>query len=123
MTFAEIIAEFKGKETIEDAMLLAAKNEQAEKLRRLVVGWQKIKITLSDNKKAVPEEESERWEWLWQSMQYDIDNLAIISGIQKSLVETNIKTLKGNRVIYPDGSVSTSATKILRQLMKSQLNL
>ena len=123
MTFDEVIGEFRGKETIEDAMLLLGKDVQAEKLRRLVVAWQKIKITNSGKDTAAPDDEWEKWEWLWRNAKYDIDKLSVISGMQKSIIEPNLQVLKGNRVIYPDGTVSAYATKILRQLMKSQLNL
>jgi hypothetical protein len=103
--------------------LLTGKTESAERLRRFIVAWPKIKITVMPSTKGIPEDESERWEWLWKQIKYDVDGLATISGISKSLIEINLQTLKGNRVIYPDGTVSSFATKILRQMMKSSLNL
>jgi hypothetical protein len=123
MNYEEAIADFKTKEVIEDAMLLSGKDDQAERFRRLVVSWQKINISTADKRGAAPENECDRWNWLWAHIKYDVYALAAISSVPKSRVDILLQTLRGNRVIYPDGTVSAYATKIIRQLMKSQLNL
>lgn len=123
MNYEEAIADFKTKETIEDSMVLSGKDEHAQRLRRFVVGWQKIKISAAGKNSAAPENEFDRWDWLWKAVKYDVEELSVISGVPKSMVESCLQTLRGNRVIYPDGTVSSYATKILRAMMKSQLNL
>lgn len=124
MKFEEAVEFFKMQETIEDITVLFSKEraDQAESLRKIVSAWKKIRLQRSQTKKTCPESDHERWQWLWGEIEYDVEEIKRVTGITMP-IEPLIKILIGNRIIYPDATVSEWATKAIKQLLKSQLGL
>ena len=123
MTFEEAIEKFRAMEQVEDVMQLVGKEPQQELLRKIVVAWPKVRINRAPTKTKPPEDGFALWDWLWTQVVIDTEKIAGIAGSGQGTTEKNINLLRGNRIIYPDGTVSSFATKALRQLMKSQLNI
>lgn len=123
MTFEEAIKKFRAMEQIEDVMQLVGKDPQQEILRKIVVAWPKVRINRTTTKIKPPGDEFGLWDWLWTQVIIDTEKIAGIVGSGQGTTEKNINLLRGNRIVYPDGTVSSFATKALRQMMKSQLNI
>lgn len=122
MTFEAAIAKFKAQEQPEDVLPLVGKDETAARLRRLVLAWGKIGVERTGAPEAPNAGERELWRWLWEQVVWDDDELRQISGVRGATAES-MDILIGNRIIYPDGTISVFASKALKQIMKSQLKL
>lgn len=118
MTFEEALEKFKSLESPED-ILLILKHEQ---LRQLVVAWQKIPIKRVKKGEYKGDDTVELWKWLWEQIYYDKEELKQIAMIQGD-IDNLMKVLIGNRIIYPDGTISMFARKVLQQMIKVQLKL
>ena len=116
------LALFREKECPEDVLPMIGKSEQADRLRRVVLAWGKIRVTMADGGQIKDRDEYETWNALWSLAQYDATELKSVAGISGNIGPI-MDVLIGHHIIYPDGSVSTFATKALRQHMKSQMNL
>jgi hypothetical protein len=61
--------------------------------------------------------ENEIWTWLWENTEYS--NKEMLDKLDTSLSEeglkARLKTLIGNRVIYPDGTINSYVQKYLRE--------
>ena len=65
--------------------------------------------------------ENEVWEWLWKNAEYSRTALVKKIGIalSDSGLESTMKPLIGNRVLYPDGTVNSFVQRYLRhQVLK-----
>ena len=122
MNFEEALAVFKGKEQPEDVLPLVGKADLSDELRKITLAWQKMKIERRKPEGKAPEQEKALWDWLWEQADYDIEELQRISGVSRKL-SYHIEILSGNRIIYPDGTITTFASKALKQYMKKELNL
>jgi len=124
MNFEEAIEFFKGEELVEDITVLFSKDQAAyaESLRKIVSAWPKIKLERTPAKKPCPDDEYGRWIWLWDQVSYDLEEIKKITGVRMA-VEALTKILIGNRIIYPDGTISGWAGKALKQFLKSQLGI
>ncbi|NIA16165.1 MAG: hypothetical protein GWP08_19050 [Nitrospiraceae bacterium] len=47
-------------------------------------------------------------------MSYSIEDLAAVSGLSRELVEKKLAVLRGNRLIYPDGTINRFVTQYLK---------
>jgi hypothetical protein len=122
MKFEEAIGEFRGKEEIEDTSCLFSKGTNSDSLRRIVVAWNKIKITRLSKKKASPPGEHDLWKWMWEQVSYDEEELKRVSGVRVNL-NSLVEILKGNRLIYPDGTISSFAQTALKMKIKTELGI
>ena len=123
MTFEEAVEKFRSQEQVEDVLAITnVKDPQAIRLRRLVVAWGKIKIDrISVQRPAPPaEDEKELWKWMWECVRYDPEELRQVSGVRVG-VEMLMRVLIGNRIIYPDGTVSEYAKKVIRAILKNDI--
>lgn len=46
------------------------------------------------------------WLWFWGGCQYDIDEIAELAQLSTHDCEVHLRTLKGFRLIYPDGTIA-----------------
>lgn len=124
MTFEQAIEKFKELESPEDVLPLLGKEAKHEQLRQLLVAWQKISIkrVKKTEYRGSDSDMVELWKWMWEQVYYDREELKQISMIQGD-IDNLMKVLVGNRIIYPDGTISTFARKVLQQMIKMQLRL
>ena len=61
--------------------------------------------------------ENEIWTWLWDNTEYSISELQdkLDVPLSESGLNSRLKPLIGNRVIYPDGTINTYVQKYLRE--------
>ncbi len=116
MTFEDVLSIFKENETPEDVLPLL--NNHA--MQKIAIAWPKIKIKRIKTSSTAPPTQNEQWAWLWSQVEYDVNELMAIVNIYAG-IERHMACLIGNRIIYPDGTISSYATKALRQIMMAQL--
>jgi hypothetical protein len=121
--FDQVLEEFRQQEKVQDVLVLTGKGEQADELRRLALAWPKIRITrhpLPYPPGSPPARQL--WDWLWDQVEYDPQEVREISGMGAQ-AEARLAVLRGNRLIYPDGTVSAYVDKCLSSLLRAQLGL
>jgi hypothetical protein len=93
--------------------LLVAHDKQ---LQQLLVIWDAAKVRRKDrlSHSPVSGDSESVWRWLWDNVQYSVDELAELSGVSRPTTEKKMAVLIGNRIIYPDGSVTRLVAKFLR---------
>jgi len=112
--YSENLNWFKKNEKPEVVLLLAEKPE----LVKIVIGWTNLSVRRVSELTALPgDSESETWEWLWENTAYSLKELKdkIGSSVSEVSLESKIKPLIGNRIIYPDGTVNSFVERYLRE--------
>lgn len=107
----------KQKEQVTDALPIA----DDDLAQRVLVAWPRISIHVSPPDSMPPVPTNETWRWIWSGVTYDAQELAATAGIHLQMVRIKVDVLKGNHLIYPDGSISIYAAKLLAARMHQQL--
>ena len=114
-SFEDILQDFKAsKDTTNIIPLLSEEDAQ-----KLVVAWPKVVITRIPVKGSPPESQNERWQWIWNHVKWSESDLRDISGLPEVKFKRVFNIVKGNRLIFPDGTVSSNAESYLQNLSLS----
>ncbi len=116
-SFEDILESFK-KSTDTTNIIPLLSEEDAQKL---VVAWPKVVLTWIRVKGPAPESQNERWQWLWNHVTWPEAELRDISGLPEIKFKRVFNIVKGNRLIFPDGTVSGFADKYLKQIIISRI--
>jgi len=88
--------------------------------QKVLIAWTRIIVTRNKTTGSTPPEcetasgtENAAWNWLWSGVEYDANDLAAVAGIHIQMVKPKVDQLKGNRLIFPDGTISEFAVKVL----------
>ncbi len=81
-------------------------------VRLVMASWANIKVDMMPPIGRPPADNWERWEWLWSQTRFDIYELSNATGMDER-VTTAFSKARCNRLIYPDGTISSAATKTL----------
>ncbi len=84
-----------------------------ELAQKVLIAWQRIIVTRAKPTDPLPESDNAAWQWLWSSVEYDAQELAAVAGIHIQMIRPKIEQLKGNHLIFPDGSIAEQAVEIL----------
>jgi hypothetical protein len=112
--YVEKLSYFKQNEKPEVVLLLAEKPD----LVKIVIAWTSLDIKRGNGLIELPgDSESEAWEWLWENTTYSLKELKerIGTSFSEVALESKMKPLIGNRIIYPDGTVNSFVAKYLRE--------
>lgn len=110
--FSEKLAWFKENEKPEAVLLVA---DDPKKIK-LVIAWSNMQVRCKrDIAISANESESEIWNRLWEQIDFSSGELIEKSSLFENEVNKILKHLKGNRVIYPDGTVNSFVQKYLRE--------
>lgn len=115
--FENILQEFKGSEVPEDIIPIL----DDETVQKMIVAWPKIVVKSKEHSGVPPGDKNSRWLWLWEHVDFVYTDLVDISGIPGIKFERVFFQVKGNRLIYPDGTISTWASKYLKQLIAKKI--
>ena len=110
--YNEKLVWFKQNEKPETVLLLVENPE----LAKLVIAWTNLDVHISDvlNDDVVGTE-VETWEWLWANTVYNLMKFKEIVGVPMatSVLESKLKRLIYNRIIYPDGTINSYVQRYL----------
>lgn len=124
LTLPDAVSLFRATEEIETVLILVAKSTSGEFLRKLFLAWPRAAPTLKPTKKPPTFQDGPAlWDALWAAVEIDYDGLKEITGLESNAIRRNVATLRGYRLVYPDGRVSEIGQKALRQLAKAALRL
>lgn len=112
--YAQKLAWFKQNEKPEAVLLVADNPERI----RIVVAWTNLEVRCAAKLTELKNEsENEVWQWLWENARYSrlelIDRIGI--PFSESGLESKMKPLIGNRILYPDGTVNSFVQRYLRE--------
>jgi len=108
------LAWFRQNERPETVLLVADNPERI----KIVVAWTSLEVRRVDELTELgSESESEVWEWLWKNARYSKAELVDRIGIpfSESGLESKMKPLIGNRILYPDGTINSFVQRYLRE--------
>lgn len=111
--YRQKLAWFKQNERPEVVLLVADNTERI----KIVVVWGNLDVRRAEKlTELTGESENDAWEWLWQNAKYSRTDLMEKAGISlsESALDSKIKPLIGNRVLYPDGNVNSFVQRYLR---------
>jgi hypothetical protein len=120
--FEGAMERLKSAERMESALILMRKGDEADQLCAIALAWENAPPAWAENGETCPTDDAESWNWCWRQVNIDKETIKRISGVQYGL-ERLLAVLIGNRLIYPDGTLSTFATKALRHRLKTALDL
>ena len=119
-SFKNILEEFKDKE--EDWVENVAPLTEDAMLRSGLVAWKSVPIVLNREQQCPHEDEAEKWNWLWEQVQYDLQSFQAVAGVKMQDVGGLLTRLKGLRLIYPDGTINDFARKFLQAQILAKLS-
>jgi len=113
-TYSQKLVWFKQNEKPE-ALLVVADNPP---LLKIIVAWTTTPVSRADNLTLLRDDsESAAWEWLWENTRYPAGELIekLGASVSEAGLESKMKTLIGNRILYPDGTVNSFVQRYLRE--------
>jgi hypothetical protein len=111
--YAEKLNRFKQNEKPEVVLLL----DNNPEIVKIIVAWTSMDTKRTKIKGSPGESESRSWEWLWNNTAYSLKELKekIGTSLSEVALESKMKPLIGNRIIYPDGTVNSFVERYLRE--------
>jgi len=89
----------------------------------LVHAWSKIRVNWDppDELAETPESDYDLWELLWEFCFWSMEDLSLAAGISESTAMRCFARAKINRLIYPNGEISSSSRRIIALIIGSEL--
>jgi hypothetical protein len=119
MKFKDILESFKKDESAEYIMPLT----EDKALRNGILAWNSMPVKL-DIEKDCPEDilnnRKLQWEWMWDSISYDIKRFSVIMSCKEYEVVPIVTRLRSLYLIYPDGTINEMAKKYLKGIVISK---
>ena len=112
--FIEKLHWFKQNEKPE-AVLVIADNPE---LIKIIIGWTNLEVRHTNSILELNNaSENEIWEGLWKNTKVNLTELKEKAGVpySESVLESKLKPLIGNRILYPDGTINSFAQRYLRE--------
>jgi len=113
-TYAERLGQFKRSEKPEVVLLLADNPDGV----KLVLAWGNMEVKRQRSlTEPRGEGEADIWEWLWENSTFSRTELIKKSGLRltDAGLESKLRPLIGNRILYPDGTVNSFVQRYLRE--------
>jgi len=108
MAWLEALLPFRAQNNFEGAALLA----QNQNLLRLAAAWPRVRRTLPEPPAPGEEVDLER---VWKSTKIDFIYWAEITQLHLMVVLEGFKVLKGNQIIFPDGTLSNLSEALIKK--------
>jgi hypothetical protein len=118
-SFESLLELFRMQEQPEQVLCLRGN----EGVQQLLVAWPmaRLRRVPPSHDQPVSETAAEQWDWLWSHREPDRPDLAMKLGLSLSGLEPVLAMARGNRLIYPDGSVHHYALQYLRAQIAKEL--
>ena len=118
-SYGEILKEFKDSESPDGIFSLM----HDSKLGDGFSAWKAAKITFKKITTDPPDEERNRWDWLWDQVDVDYRAFGVVAGSKSQMAQDLFERLKGLRLIYPDGTVNSMAKSYINQIIMKQISV
>lgn len=115
--FPSLLIRFQVNESLH-RMMPIIDDEDAQKV---IAAWDSMATRWKVPDGIPPHEERELWEWLWINMQINYDELALRAGVSRLTAERRFKMLIAARLVYPNGTISSNAYKLLANIVGKAL--
>lgn len=89
--------------------------------QKVLIAWPRIGISRTLPSSPLPDDTNAAWRWLWQGVEFDANELATIAGMHVQASSQKFEQIKGNHLIFPDGSMSDIAKKLLTDKTNARL--
>lgn len=100
---------FKANEIPECALLVD------NALLRSLVAWKRVTLTRKKRLTGLPDGDKSRiWQWLWENVEFSMDDLAALTGTSVPDAAEKFKMLSVNGMVYPDGTLNTYVDRLLK---------
>jgi hypothetical protein len=93
-----------------------------EMAQKVLVAWPRITITRKPNSDPLPEDDNGVWRWLWRGVEFDANELASIAAIHVLMARQKVDQLRGNRLIFPDGTIAKMAEQLMTAKAAEAIN-
>jgi len=90
--------------------------QRDEHLKALLSGWSGDAVTFQPNGEEPPEDDADKWAWLWS--QVVVDESALQSRSNCQHLRPKLDQAKALRIIYPDGTVHAWVDGLLVEEVK-----
>ena len=80
---------------------------------RVLAAWRLVRWTWHKPRGKAPTEINELWYWLWAGGKFDLEALSAAAGHSRGVVERSLAVLVNARIVYPDGSISVEAARLV----------
>lgn len=109
-TFSRVLNEFKEKESPETILVIG----EDPWMIRLALAWPNVLISEIESPVQFSKQwnDVQKWNWLWKSIQYSKKDVYAVVG--HSRLESKLRTLIANRILYPDGAVNSYVLRYFR---------
>jgi hypothetical protein len=122
LTFRDAVQLFRASEAAESVLVLCGKTPLDDNLRRVFLAWPNVPIKAVAKAKQQFQDGPALWGDLWETVEPDLEALRRFAGMT-SVPTRYFDILRGNRLIYPDGTVSEIGQRALRAMAKRELKL
>jgi hypothetical protein len=85
--------------------------------------WPHLPTTWKAPRKAMPDDERQRWSWLWSGCSFSMQQLAEMAGMDAPITERKLRMLQGARLIRPDGTTAKIALDAAKKLAANALKV
>ncbi len=87
---------------------------------RFLAAWQRQVPTWKRSRAKQPTELGLLWVWVWAGVRYDRAALGIAAKINESTAELYLRSCVSARIVYPDGTISTPAKRLIAAHVKNR---
>lgn len=116
-TFIQIVSYFKNASTPERVVSLIGN----KKLISALLAWKSVIIKRTSNNICDLSDDNERWNWLWEQINWDRDAYLKVTGLKLQEISSYFEQLKGLKLIYPDGTIDKFAIQYLNSIIMNML--
>lgn len=120
-SFGEVLSDFKSRAANEPENIAPLIDDQI--LMNGLIAWKSVPIRFKKSEDCPCKSDSDKWEWLWQSVDYDTGTFGTVAGVKNQDVIPLFIRLKGLKLIYPDGTINSLACQYLQGLILGKLRL
>lgn len=86
--------------------------------QRVLAAWSSLPSTWAAPGLHPPTGDRERWDWIWEGLDYSTVDLAARAGLPEDVTEDMMGLLAGNRLAFPDGTIGMWARGILEAAVR-----
>ncbi len=87
---------------------------------RFLAAWRRQVPTWRRSRAKQPTEIGLLWMWVWSGVRYDREAIANAAKVNESTAELYLRSCVSARIVYPDGSISKPAERLIAAHVKNR---